>query len=423
MITPASKARLQEIRDRTAAARGARTKAKSLMDAAKQGDDVQAQAIAQNALDSAAYDVEVSENLENVLLSQMSGVGGYGSSGGYGQESFLDDPGTVTMLERLASTGQPAGRVELGTLGSAEDMCQTLSDGAWGPGAKRFATDSSGGVVPDNVVGRRGPFGEIGIISQPRRRLRLLDLVPSSPCVGNSVPYIIESGSFDTAAETSENTTKPEGDIGLTDGENPVRTIAHWLKAPRQILSDTPGLETLLRGRLTYSVLRRLEAQLVSGDGTGQNLQGIMNTTGVASVAYAGATPLADLSLAGLVDILNSESEPDACVMNATTLAKLLTPKASTSGLYLNIDSPFGTGPANLSLWGVPVVVSTVMPANQVLFGAFQEGVRVWIREGCSVILGLDQDDLTKNRITLLGEMRAAVTVLVPSCFGIVNLA
>ena len=136
----------------------------------------------------------------------------------------------------------------------------------------------------------------------------------------------------------------------------------------------------------------------MAGDGVGQNLHGILATTGIGSVPYAAGTALGDLALQGVVSILNSEGEPDACVMNATTLEGLLTPKASGSGEYLNIESPFGESVTTMSLWDVPVITSTLMPANQVLFGNFAQGCHVWIREAVSVIVGLDSDDLTRNR-------------------------
>jgi hypothetical protein len=62
-------------------------------------------------------------------------------------------------------------------------------------------------------------------------------------------------------------------------------------------------------------------------------------------------------------------------------------------------------------------------PCHAALVGSFAEGVILWIREAVSVILGLDSDDLTRNRVTLLGEMRAALTVIQPTAFAKVAFA
>jgi HK97 family phage major capsid protein len=406
-----NKDRLDQVRQRLQRARAQRSKAMEAVTLAQQTGDTQAEQAARSALDGAVIEIEQAQQLESVFLSQVAGVSGYQDRG------FLDDPEAVSMLERLATTRQPVGRVELGAVMSVDEMCSMINTGAWGQ-PKMGAS-----LVPDTAVGRRGPYTELGLIPQPRRRLSILDLIPTSPAVGNTIPYVIETGSFDTATETAESAVKPTGDVGLADGEAPIRTIAHFLKAPRQVLADVPGLEQAIRTRLVYGVMRRLENQVLAGDGTGQNLTGVLTTSGVASVAYAAGTPLADLSLQGIVDVINSNAEPDAAVMNATTLQSLLTPKASGSGEYMNIDSPFGTGPQNLSLWGIPVVTSSAMANNQVLFGSFGLGAHLWVREAANVILGLDSDDLTRNRVTLLGEGRFGVTINVPAYFALVHLA
>ena len=63
------------------------------------------------------------------------------------------------------------------------------------------------------------------------------------------------------------------------------------------------------------------------------------------------------------------------------------------------------------------------MASNKLLFGNFSQGCRLWIREAPNIIIGLDTDDLTKNKVTILGEGRFAVTVEVPTYFTVVNLA
>src|SRR4051794_24546 len=59
--------------------------------------------------------------------------------------------------------------------------------------------------------------------------------------------------------------------------------------------------------------MRRLEDQVFAGNGTGQNLRGILNTTGVASVAYDAAELPADLTLEAIVDVLLTDSGVELC--------------------------------------------------------------------------------------------------------------
>ena len=131
---------------------------------------------------------------------------------------------------------------------------------------------------------------------------------------GASFHYAVDSGSLDTAAETAELALKPQGDEVLEDAQVVARTIAHWSKIPRQQLSDVPSLATVVQGRLTYGVLRRVENAILAGDGVGREptRYGILNTTGIADVVFDGTKPLADLSLTGIVDVLLAEAEPNA---------------------------------------------------------------------------------------------------------------
>ena len=409
VVTTRSRDRLTQARERTRAARAELHKAREGRDAAEKLDDKQALVTMQVRLAAAEDEVDVAHELERALLSQVAGVESHGGEG------FLDDPVAVRQLEQLANSTRPIDGVALGPMMSAESFVSMLESGDWGP------RSLAASVVPDTPAGRRGPWTELGVVPQLRRRIRLLDLLPTRTMSGNSIPYTVASGNLDTAAETTEGAIKPAGDIGLTDEEARARTIANWIKSPRQVLADVPGLEGMIRDQLVYVVLRRLENQILAGDGQGENLLGILNTSGIASVPFAAGTPLADLALSGITTALVSNVDPDAVVIHPTSLQEILTAKATGSGVYLSIDSPIGTPPT--TLWGLALITSTVMPVGKVLVGSFAEGAVLWIREAVNVVLGMESDDLIRNRITLLGEMRAALTVIQPTAFAIVDMS
>jgi hypothetical protein len=131
---------------------------------------------------------------------------------------------------------------------------------------------------------------------------------PTGTTDGNSVPYTQEGGTF-LAAETAEGAAKPEGGVTFTDANAPVQTIAAWQKIRKQALADVAALQSIIDGRLRYSVQRRLEAQVLAGDGTDPNLRGILNTTGIGSVAFAAGTPLTELVLSGITGVYLADAE------------------------------------------------------------------------------------------------------------------
>ncbi len=375
-------------------------------------NDPQAIAAAHVALEQARGESELASGLENVLLSQISGVSG----GDFGAGSFLDDPTVIRSLAQLATSSRPVGERELGPMMSNEELVNRIESGSWGSSPRMaVSTDPS---LPD----ASRYTAPIGVISQLRRKLTLLDLIPTSTMEGLAFSYAKESGSFTTAAETAERAVKPQGDDPLVAGEVRAKTIAHWNKVARQQLADTPALAVTLQSRLLYGVLRRLEDEIVAGSGTAENLLGIVNTTGIASVPYAAGTPLADLALTGQTDVLLSDAQPNAVVLHPSDWASMLTAKASGSGEYLSDSGPFGMNPD--LLWGLAVIASKVMPVGQALIGDFTQGCTLYVREAPNVrISDSDQDDFIRNVCTVLAEGRFGLAIWRPACFAVVHLA
>jgi len=260
----------------------------------------------------------------------------------------------------------------------------------------------------------------VGVVSQLRRPLRVLDLLTIGTTDGNSVPYTQEGGTFG-AAETAEGIAKPEDGITFTDATAPVQTIAAWQKIRKQALADFAGLQSIIDGRLRYSVLRRVEGQSLNGNGTDPNLRGILQTSGIGTVAFNAGVELADLVLSGLTQVYLSDAEPNGIAMHPTDWESVLKAKAAGDGHYFS-GGPFSMTPQ--VMWGVPLVPSASVPLGHALVGDFAIGASLLIRDGVEVLLSdSDQDDFIKNRITLLGEMRAALPVWRPAAFSDVDLA
>ena len=164
-------------------------------------------------------------------------------------------------------------------------------------GKPKMAAGTGDVDVPDSA--RLGTY--YGVVPQLRRPLSLLDIIPSATMDGRSFGYMPEGGSLDDAGATAEGVIKPAGDLTLEEAEVVAATIAVWVKLKRQQLADTPQLSQVVTNRLTYSCLRRLENQVVAGDGLGENILGILNTVGIGSVVFDAASALSDLTLDGIV--------------------------------------------------------------------------------------------------------------------------
>jgi HK97 family phage major capsid protein len=350
---------------------------------------------------------------------------------------LLQDPGASPVGQPNGNGREPAASEEEGWNSAhlfTDEMKAVLAHTS---GSKsRFGALQMGEVVnrdrlAADITGttsmRRGTY--VGIVPQIFRPLRVLDLIPIGTADGNSVPYTQESGTFG-ALETAEGASKPEDGVTFTDALAPVQTIAAWQKIRKQALADYAAIRSMIDGRLRYSVMRRLEGQILNGDGTGSNLTGVLNTSGIGTVAFVGTVPLAELVLTGITNVYLADAEANGVVVHPSDWQKMLTLKSTytaSAGVTGGSGEYFGGGPfANtpLVLWGVPLLPSPAIPAGSGLVADFAIGAQLLVREGVQVLMSdSDQSDFIQNRVTLLGEMRAALPVWRPTCFQKVALA
>ena len=108
-VSTAQRDRLNQIKERAKNARTARQAAQRAIDGAKQAGDHQAQLAAEVAFQQAVGELDLAQELESVVLSQMSGLSFAGMHGG---ESFFDDPDTLRSLEQLAHSSMPIGNAQ-----------------------------------------------------------------------------------------------------------------------------------------------------------------------------------------------------------------------------------------------------------------------------------------------------------------------
>ena len=259
------------------------------------------------------------------------------------------------------------------------------------------------------------PDRQTQIITQPDRRMTVRDLLTPGTTGSNAIEYVRETGFTNAAAPTAENTAKPESNITFELVTTGVKTIAHWIPASKQILDDAPMLMSYVDGRLRYGLAFEEELQLLKGDGTGQNLNGIITqaTAYVAPFVVAAETEMDKIRLAMLQAVL-AEYPTTGTVLNPTDWARVELTKDS-EGRYIIGDPKTSTTP---TLWGRPVVQTQAIDVDKFLTGAFQLGAQVFDREQATVEISTEHaDNFTKNMVTVRGEERLALAVYRPEAF------
>jgi HK97 family phage major capsid protein len=253
-------------------------------------------------------------------------------------------------------------------------------------------------------------------VELPRRRMTIRNLLAPGRTISNAFKYVQESGFTNNAAVVSETTQKPESNIIFELVTGNVATIAHWVHASRQILDDAPALRSMIDTRLRYGLQLVEEDQFLNGDGTGDNILGIIPqatafNTGLVGVAEK--TRIDEIRIA-ILQVFLAEYPADGIVLHPTDWASIEMTK-TTEGAYLMANPA-----SNLSktLWGLPVVDTQAMDAGDFLVGAFALGAQVLDREDANVAVSTeDRDNFIKNMVTILAEERVAMPVYRPEAF------
>lgn len=255
-----------------------------------------------------------------------------------------------------------------------------------------------------------------GIVAPPNQVLHIRDLIASGRTDSNSIEYIRETGFTNNAgAQTAEGALKAKSDLQFDDETVPVRTLAHWVKASRQILDDAAQLESYIGGRLMYGLKLVEDRQLLNGDGLTGNLKGIIPQASAFAdpASLANYTVMDQLRLAQLQAVL-AEYPASGHVLNPIDWAIMELSK-DNEGRYI-IGNPQGT--ANPTMWGLPVVSTQAMGVGKFLTGAFNMGAQVFDRQQTSITIATEnEDDFVKNMITILCEERLALAVYRPEAF------
>jgi hypothetical protein len=322
-------------------------------------------------------------------------------------EQFAD-PQFLEQMRRLAGSSQNFGEMQIGEI--PREAMARLAGGA-------LQATATGGIVTPTAAMGVGPYG--GIVPEATPATTFLDLVPAGTVDSPSLPFsqeIPETGD-PGPAPAAPGTTKPAAGVGYQDATTASTTVAGWVKVNRQNLADVGQLQGAIQNRLLIKLRQSLEHQALSGAGTVSDvtgvpgIKGILQTTGIGSVDATGIAETPDAVLDGIVNLLASGATPNAIVLNINDWATLLKTKTGADNAY--VASPFLS--TARTLWDLAFIPSVAVTQGTAIVIDTARCMTLLFREGAHVVVGLDSDDLTKNRVTLLAECRAMLPIWCPA--------
>jgi HK97 family phage major capsid protein len=318
----------------------------------------------------------------------------------------------------FSSTGK-FGTIELGKLANRDEALNFLRSRSM---AAELPAAPAGPILSGSLGGAIQPDHR-GIVQPNLMSLSLLDMVPTGTTDSNSIEYVQVTAIPGTSDVVAEGSIKAQVGLTLADATAPVRTIAGWIKVQRAALDDAAGLGSMLNMLLPFDVRRKVLAQILNGNGTGQNLTGIYNTVGVGQAAAEADDNIADVILRAITVIVLSDGEPNFAALNPITWQNLLLMKNANGNYIYGNPGQLPGGMVAQTIWGLVLTTSRAVPATKPLVGDSM-GCSLLVREGVNVKTSdSDQDDFVRNRVTILAETRVAFPVWRPSSFAIADLA
>lgn len=269
------------------------------------------------------------------------------------------------------------------------------------------------------------PDRQAGVIAADIRERTLLDVVSRTTTDSDTIEYVRINTFTNNAAPVAEATVttgttglKPESALALEKLTAPIKIVAHWMPVTNKMLSDAPAIRGLIDQHLLIGLELELEDQIISGDGTGENLTGILSA-GIQAYGAGSSANVADaiLHARAMVRVVG-KTIPNAVVMHPYDweAVRIMRENSSTGTLggYL-IGPPTVAGP--MTLWGMPVIEAEGITENTALVGDFRTGGMLFEREDAQIRVGVINDQFVRNMQTILAELRAGWATFRPNAF------
>lgn len=253
----------------------------------------------------------------------------------------------------------------------------------------------------------------------PSRSIHIRSLIPNGSTDAQTIRFPKESGYNDGAAATAQGSTLGQSDFDITATSVNLEKIGTYMRITEEMLNDTPQLSSYLSARVPGKVLSIEDNEILNGDGSSPNLDGLF-TDGTAFVTGASGAFYQSIESANEYDVLVAalnqlalaNYSADTILLNPTDLHKIILLK-STANEYLRQQVFSGVQP---SIMGIPVTVNTAVTAGKFLVGNLAQATQLWIRENLAV--SFSREDSTNFRdgfVTVKAQERAALTNYLPN--------
>ncbi|MBC8396491.1 MAG: phage major capsid protein [Flavobacteriales bacterium] len=253
----------------------------------------------------------------------------------------------------------------------------------------------------------------------PSRSVHIRNLIPNGSTDAQTIRFPKESAYDDGAAATAQGSALAQSDFDITATSVNVEKIGTFMRITEEMLADTPQLSSYLSARVPGKVLSIEDNEILNGDGSSPNLDGLFTDGAAFDTTSAGAFYQSvesaneyDVLIAACNQLALSNYQASSILVNPTDLHKIALLKATTNE-YLRNQIYSGLVP---TIMGVPLIANTAVTSGKFLVGDLNQATQLWIRENLSV--EFSREDSTNFRdgfVTVKVSERVALTNYQPN--------
>jgi len=262
-----------------------------------------------------------------------------------------------------------------------------------------------------------------GFVELLQAPLKLRNLITVGATDTSVIEWIQQTAVAAAAAEVAEATattgasgTKPESGMSFSLQHTNTEIIAHYIPTTRAALADMAQLRTLIDTQLVDGVARRLNTQILKGDGSAPNLKGILSW-GVQSqddvVNGITAARKIERIMAAITKIRLAYLEPTAVLLHPNDYQEIRLAKDAMGQYYFGPPSVAGEA----QIWGLPMIEDVTVDQGSPVVGDWKQAV-LYVQEDVSITATDSHSDwFVRNMIAVLAEGRYALAVPRPDAF------
>jgi HK97 family phage major capsid protein len=258
-----------------------------------------------------------------------------------------------------------------------------------------------------------------GITPEARQDLTVRDALTARPTNMQVIDFVRVKTAPVKGSPQVEASDKLQNKVEFESKSEKVRTLATWIPASRQILDDFTELAGYLNTALPYYVNLDEEVELLSGDGTGEHLDGLITQASQFSTAYLSVSKgWNKIDIIGRVIeqiTVAKETQPTFIMLNPIDWWDVRLTKDGF-GRYI-LGDPQITAPP--SLFGKQVIVTTSVASGTFLVGSGLP-IASEIRDRMEMQIEISRehsDYFVKNLVAIRAEKRLALVVKRPASY------